>query len=177
MGKAGTGAKAGAVAGIIYGIIDGVFALLLLIVFKSDVMAFLAKEAATESSALGIKITAAQLYSSELEIAPIEGIIGGLIIGVILGIIFAYAHNKIPGKNMIVKGEIFGVILWVIFDVLLGALDISTYGLNYYSTSIALDVIALLVFGFMLGTLYNKWKANDEPMTDEQFAGGNSGNF
>lgn len=164
------------VAGFVYGIMDGVFALLLLVVFKSDVMKELAKLAATESAA-GVKVSASALYSLELELEPVEGIIGGLIMGVILGIIFAYTHNKIPGKNMIVKGEIFGVILWIVFDVLIGALDISTYGLTYYLLSIALGVIALLVFGFMLGILYNKCKEYDGPVPEEQFNNYGAGKF
>ena len=110
MWKVGTGAKAGAVAGLAYGILDGILAMATLIIFKADVMNELSKEASAES-AHGITVTAAALYSLTLNLAVAGGIIGGLIIGIILGIIFAYVHNKIPGKNMIVKGEVFGIIL------------------------------------------------------------------
>ncbi|AGO60975.1 MULTISPECIES: DUF6789 family protein [Ferroplasma] len=176
MGKAGLGAKAGVVAGLVYGILDGIFAYVVLVIFKTDVMKVMSTLAAKETS-LGIKVTGAQLYSTDLTLAPVEGIVGGLIIGIILGIIFAYTHNKIPGKNMIIKGEIFGLILWIIFDVLIGAVDISTYGLTYYIASIAFDIIPLVVFGFILGTLYNKWEVKDTPVTDEEFNKMNSGNL
>jgi hypothetical protein len=165
MGKVGTGAKAGSVAGLAYGILDAIFALITLTIFKSDIMKALSKEI----TASNIPITAAKLYSFTLDSAVIGGIIGGLIIGIILGIIFAYVHNKIPSKNIVIKGEIFGVILWIIFSVLLGALDIGIYGTTYYLTAIAFDIIPLLVFGFVLGTLYNKWDVKDQPMTDEEF--------
>ncbi len=168
MGKVGLGAKAGIVAGLVFGILDGIFAYIVLIIFKTDIMKVMSGLAAKETS-LGVKITGAQLYSTDLALAPAEGIIGGLIIGLILGIIFAYTHNKIPGKNMIIKGEIFGLVLWIIFDVLIGAIDINTYGLTYYLASIAFDIIPLIAFGFVLGTLYNKWEVKDRPMTDEEF--------
>lgn len=173
MGKVGTGAKAGLVAGLVYGIFSGIFGYATLTIYKADVMKFLAKEAATESSLNpSIHITAAELYSLEVDGVVAEAIIGGLIAGLILGIIFAYVHGKLPGKNMIIKGEMFGLILWVLFDVLLGSLDISSYGLLYYLTSIGLDIIALLIFGYLLGTLYNKWSENEAPLTDEQFNAG-----
>jgi hypothetical protein len=173
MGKAGSGAKAGVVAGLVYGILDGIFSYILLVIFKADIMKIMT-ELVPKDAALGIHVTAAQLYSDELAIEPVEGVIGGLIIGLILGIIFAYTHNKIPGKNMIIKGEIFGIILWIIFNVIIGAFDIKAYGITYYMVSIALAIIALVAFGFVLGTLYNKWGINDVPVTDEEFNKTNS---
>jgi len=180
MGKVGLGAKAGIVAGLVYGIIDGIFGYILFVILKTDIMKGMSKLSAQEYKLFKVHVTAAQLYSSTLASEPYEIAllaIGGLIVGLILGIIFAYVHNKIPGKNMIIKGEIFGVILWIIFSVLIGALNISTYGLVYYLSSIALSIVALIAFGFILGTLYNKWGTKDAPMTDEEFNKQNSGNL
>ena len=172
MGKTGTGAKAGALAGIIYGIFSGIFSFITLTLYKADIMKVLAIEAAKDYSLTGVHVTAASLYSAAVSIDVVLVIIGGLIAGVILGIIFAYVHGKLPGRNMIIKGEIFGLILWLIFDVLIGALNISTYGVLYYATGMGLGIISLLVFGYLLGTLYNKWGDQDVPMTDEQFNAG-----
>lgn len=172
MGKTGAGAKAGALAGIIYGIFSGIFAFITLTIYKADVMKVLAIDAAKESALTGVHVTAASLYSTAVSIAIVLDIIGGLIVGVILGIIFAYVHGKLPGKNMIIKGEIFGLILWLIFDVIIGAMDISTYGVLYYATGMGLGIISLLIFGYLLGTLYSKWGEQDVPITDEQFNAG-----
>jgi hypothetical protein len=77
---------------------------------------------------------------------------------------------------MSVKVEGFGMILWIIFGVLIGLNDLRISGTTYYLTSIVFGIIPLLVFGFILGVLYNKWEIKDKPMTDEEFNSGNAGN-
>ncbi len=164
-GEGSTGAEAGLIAGLIFGILDGIFAIITDTIFKSDILKVLTKELASEH----INISASSLYSLELDTGFIEAIIGGLIIGLILGIIFAYVHNKIPGKNIIIKGEMFGIILWIIFDLAIGALDISLYGISYYLVVLGLGVIGLIVFGYILGALFNKWSVAEQPVTDSEF--------
>ena len=156
MGKVGTGAIAGAIAGLAWGILGDMVGLISKTLFK-----IVAGHAAS--------INVAALYNQALNQAIIiRRIIGGLIIGIILVIIFAYAHNKIPGKNMVVKGEVFGLILWIIFGVLIGLIGIS-FGIVYYLILLLSNIIPLLVFGFILGVLYNKWEIKDKPITDEEF--------
>ncbi len=90
-------------------------------------------------------------------------------LGLILGIIFAYVYNKIPDKNAIIKGEIFGAILWLIFSVVVGLYNAMIFGLTYYMVSVALGIIPLIVFGYLLGVLYNKWNISTQPVTDTEF--------
>lgn len=54
----------------------------------------------------------------------LEGIIGGLILGAIFGIVVL----RLPGKNDKIKGMAFGLILWILVDVLIGYFSRSEYG-------------------------------------------------
>ena len=110
-------------------------------------------------------ITANSLYSLIIIIAPVGSVIVGLIGGAILGLIFAWAVGKLPGRNDKVKGVIFGMILWILFDVLFGLGSITEYGSLYYIVDIAGGFVGALAFGYVIGILYGKWSL--QPINDD----------
>ena len=156
MGRGSTGAKAGAVAGIIYGIILSVLTEVILFVEKSTVMAALAIYAKEFSSSI-ITLTASGLYNSEVVIEPVALIIEGIIGGLILGAIFGMAVHKLPGRNDKVKGIGFGIILWVLFDVLLGLGNRAEFGNTYFLLTVVAGLVAVIIYGYLLGLLFGKW--------------------
>jgi hypothetical protein len=165
MGRGSTGAKAGVVAGIIYGIILTVLSEIILFVEKSTVMAALTVYAKDLSNS-AITITASEIYNSEILIAPVGLIIEGIIGGLILGAIFGLVVHKLPGRNDKVKGIAFGIILWVLFDVLLGLGDRAELGNIYYLLTVISGLVGVVIYGYLLGLLFGKWWV--EPSTVNQ---------
>ncbi len=78
----------------------------------------------------------------------------------------AVSFTKIPGKSTAVKGLVFGFILWILLNVLFGIPNIGTYCLTYYLFGISGGIIAALVFGYLIGTLFGKW--NFSPIKQEE---------
>lgn len=155
MNSAGTGAKAGTVAGVVYGLIDAVFGVLSLVIFKPEIMSALSRLLA-QNNAAGL-FSAGSLYSIALVTTPVASFVGGIIIGLILGTIFGAFFDKIPGGSELRKGLIFGAILWLIFDLGIGALTLLEYGALAYAFDLGTSVAAVLVFVYLMSTLYNKW--------------------
>ena len=165
MGNGGIGAKAGLIAGPLYGIISGIGSYALLIVYKAQEMKYLAASITSAEKSLGI--TAATLYSIQLETAIIGGIIGGLIIGLILGFIFGHIYKKLPGRSDILKGVSFGIILWLIFNVGIGSFNIKALGITYYISSVGIGIIGVIVYGYLLGYFFGKWNGDAVEHLDE----------
>ena len=165
MGEYGTGAKSGLVAGLVYGIISGIIAVIGLSLAKTEIIATLNKYIANYPTLVSAGITANSLYSLIIIIAPVGSVIVGLIGGAILGLIFAWAVGKLPGRNDKVKGLIFGMILWILVDVLFGLGSITEYGSLYYIVDIAGGFVGALAFGYVIGILYGKWSL--QPINDD----------
>ncbi len=164
MNSAGTGGKAGAVAGLVYGFISGIFAAIGLVIFKSQIMSLLEK--VIQNNAAASVLTASGLYNIALISAPVMAVVVGVLIGLILGLIFGAFHDKLPGKGTVLKGIFFGLILWLIFDVGIGGLDIVEYGFTYYLFNIGTGIIAVLAFGYVLSLMYERWLPPDEMADD-----------
>lgn len=168
MSKLGNGAKAGAVAGVFYAIVGSVFSIVGLIVLKSEVLDNLSDYASTLSNLTGTQITGQSLYDSEFYGGPIGALLESVILGLILGLIFAYIYHRLPGKGGRPKGIVFGVILWLILGVGIGSLSIGAYGISYYLVSYVVGGLAgALVFGFLLGTLFDKWEEGEKQIEEE----------
>ena len=165
MGRGSTGAKAGAVAGILYGAVLAVLTEIILYVEKSSIMSALSVYAKEFSTSV-ITISASSIYNSEVTIAPVGLIIEGIIGGLILGAIFGVAVHRIPGRNDKVKGIAFGLILWILFDVLLGLLSRSEYGNTYYVLTVVAGLVSVVIYGYVLGVLFGKWWV--EPSSQKQ---------
>ena len=165
MGRGSTGAKAGAVAGILYGAVLAVLTEIILNVDKSSIMSALSVYAKEFSSSV-ITISASSLYNSEVIIEPVALVIEGIIGGLILGAIFGLAVHRIPGRNDKVKGIAFGIILWLLFDVLFGFLSRSEYGNTYYVLTVIAGLVSVVIYGYVLGVLFGKWWV--EPSSQKQ---------
>jgi len=101
-------------------------------------------------------------------IAPIGLIIEGINGGLILGVIFCLAVHKLPGRNDKVKGIAFGIILWLLFDVLLGVGNRSELGNTYYLLTVIAGVIGVVIYGYLLGLLFGKWWVEPSTVTQNE---------
>lgn len=152
MGSAGNGAKAGLIAGIAYGIVLGITSYFTLVSEKSTVIADI-----TSSLPSNTSFTPEQLYNIALIAAPVVVIIVGVIGGLILGAIYGKLVERIPGGSTVIKGVMFGVVLWFLGSVLLDVRDLSEYGVVYYLTDVATGLVGALIFGVLLGYFYGRF--------------------
>ncbi|MGQ9469908.1 MAG: DUF6789 family protein [Nitrososphaerales archaeon] len=148
MGKVVTSIKAGVVSGAIYGIILAPFTYFTLILFKEEFMSVFAS--------LPPSITPEQAYNIVLLIGPILVFIMGIILGLLSGIVYGWAYDKIPGRTSIIKGIVFGLILWLIFSVIIGLGNLQ-YGVTYYLYGLGEGLVSSLIFGLLLGFFYKRF--------------------
>ncbi|GEM_PF-1718348 len=165
MGKYGNGAKGGLLGGFAYGIISAIVTDATLVLYKSNVLSLLKTEIGSLPSN-PLNLTPEGMFSMMLVVAPIVLIISGLIVGVILGLIFAAVHNSLPSKDYRIKGVIFGIIIWVILDLLLGLYN-RGYGAGVYYITLAVEFGASLLYGYILGRLFNRWETRDKAVLEE----------
>jgi uncharacterized membrane protein YeaQ/YmgE (transglycosylase-associated protein family) len=160
MGSSGNGAKAGLIAGIAYGVVLAVVAYAALVANKSTVISSITSSLSKSSST--VNITPEQVYNIALIVAPVFVVILGLVGGLILGAIYGRFVEKIPGGTTLMKGVIFGIILWLLVSVLGGVGDLGSYGAGYYLTNIAAGLVGALIFGVLLGTFYGRFSKPKE---------------
>jgi len=151
LGRIGTGAKAGVVSGIVYGAISAVFAYISSPMIKEQMMAVIEETLPPNSL-----VTTEQIYEFLLIFGAVVTVIVGVVTGVILGVVYGWGYEKFPGGNSIYKGLVFGIILWVIVDVLLGLGNLQ-YGTTYFALSLAWGLVIALIFGALLGVFYDKF--------------------
>jgi len=101
-------------------------------------------------------VTAEQVYELLLVFGAVVTVIIGVVAGVIIGVVYGWAYEKVPGGNSIYKGLIFGIILWVIRDVLLGLGNLQ-YSTTYFALSLAWGLVIALIYGALLGVFYDKF--------------------
>jgi hypothetical protein len=159
MGSAGNGAKAGVVAGIAYGIILGIVSYFTLLSTKSTVISVLSQDLPSNSP-----FTPDQLFGIALLLTPVIVIIAGVIGGLILGAIYGKVIERIPGGSTIIKGIIFGAILWLLVSVL-GGIGNIRYGLQYYLVQVGVGLAGALLFGVLLGYFYGRFMRPKETYT------------
>jgi hypothetical protein len=150
MGNIAEGAKAGLLSGIVYGILDSLFGIVYLTIFKNDIISVL-----KSSIPPGSSISATSLYNLTLSLAVVGGILGGIIIGLILGLIFSAVYGHLPGSSATSKGLVFGLIMWLLFNVLLGLANLR-FGILYYGLGVIGGLLSSLIFGAILGKLYDR---------------------
>lgn len=165
MSKVGNGAKAGVVAGIVYGIIASVFVITALLLYKTQILDTI--NTVLQSRNLPTQVTAEEVFNIALYALPAVEIIAGIIVGLILGIVFAYVEKSLPGSSAKTKGIILGIILWVFLGILLNLSNLREYGATYFGLSAGGSLIGSIVYGFILGALYEKWQKSEMPVTDE----------
>ena len=77
--------------------------------------------------------------------------------GLILGAIYGKVLERIPGGTPVIKGIIFGAVLWLLVSVLGGLGDLGSYGAEYYLANIGAGLLGALVFGVLLGYFYARF--------------------
>jgi hypothetical protein len=159
MGSASNGAKAGVVAGIAYGILLSIVSYFTLISIKSTVISVLSQNLPSNSP-----FTPEQLFGIALLLTPVIVAVAGVIGGLILGVIYGKLIEKIPGKSPVIKGIIFGTVLWLLVSVLGGYNNIG-YGLEYYLVQVGTGLAGALLFGVLLGYFYGRFMRPKETYT------------
>lgn len=147
------GVRAGFIAGLVYGILDAVIAIILVLSFREEVIASL-NVYLTQYHALFGDRSAVDLFNLSVSLIPMISVSGGVALGTFLGALFAGSYEKLPGRGARAKGISLGLILWLILSVLLGLLNIGPFGIYYYLSGAAGGLVATVVYGYLLGTLY-----------------------
>jgi|SRR3984957_18367504 len=159
MGSASNGAKAGVVAGVAYGILLSIVSYFTLLSIKSSVISVLSQNLPPSSP-----FTPEQLFGIALLLTPVIVAVGGVIGGLILGAIYGKLIEKIPGRSPVMKGIIFGAVLWLLVSVLGGYGNIQ-YGLEYYLVQVGTGLAGALLFGVLLGYFYGRFTRPKETYT------------
>ena len=145
----GRGAKAGAISGVVLGVI---LAVLYYIVFLSLTDTI---KSAIGGTTLPSGVSIDQVFALALTFLVVGVVVGSIIIGVILGVVFAAVHNMyMKGQSLAMRGLVFGVIIWLIglgFNV-----SNFYYGTAYVAASVVIGLVASLIYGYLLGTLYGR---------------------
>ncbi len=158
MGSAGNGAKAGLVAGIVYGVILAIVSYFTLVADKSTIIADITKSMPASETTF----TPDQIYSIALVAAPIVVVVLGVLGGLVLGAIYGKVFERVPGMTSLVKGIIFGVVLWLLISVLGDLGDYGTYGALYYLSEVGTGLVGALIFGAVLGYFYSRFNRTKE---------------
>ena len=148
MGKASTGAKAGLVSGLIYSAITAGLAYYSMLRFKEEILSKI-----EEGLPPDVPIPKEQIYQMALISAPIGAFLFSLVLSVIIGVIFGLVYEKLPGSRGVTKGIVVGIALWIV-SLVLNIGNLYMPGLLF---SLVTGLIASLVYGGLLGILYDKF--------------------
>jgi len=147
MGKASTGAKASLLSGLIYSALSAALTYYSMLKMKDFVISAIEASLPPNSP-----ITAEQAYKLALMTGPIGAFIFGLILAIVIGTIFGVLYEKNPGSRGTSKGIFIGVALWVISLVL----NLQSLRMPGFLFSLLMGLIISLVYGALLGTLYDR---------------------
>ena len=136
---------------MVYGILDAILASVILFALKNTII-----NAITTRLPAGSTISAIAVYNLAIVLVIFVAIFGGIILGLVLGLIFGAVENHIPGKTGVIKGLIFGIVMWLLLSVLGGLPNLSTYGSTFYLAEIAVGLVISLLFGYLMGTLFDR---------------------
>ena len=151
-------AKAGAVAGVIYGFLSAIAGIIYMVVMREEVISTIR----TALSAYGdLPITAEDVYPMSLVGAIPGGLINGLIVGVILAFVFAIIYKELIGKNSMIKGLCFSILILIavgLGEMAAPGLSAGIILLNSrFLPSLALGVLFFLAYGYLLGMFYDRF--------------------
>jgi CDP-diglyceride synthetase len=83
----------------------------------------------------------------------------GIAFGLAFGVIFAAAEtNFLRGKSLLIKDVVFGFILWLI-SLALNVNGGLAYGGTYLLEYALVSVVANMIFGYLLGSLYGRYSS------------------
>ncbi len=160
MAEYGRGAKAGLVAGIVWGITVAVLLISLLTIFKSDVLNSI-------STVPTVNMTPDQLYTITLEFGAGFAVLTGIIGGVVLGAVFAAVYQfYLKSSSIRIRGLVFGIVLWLI-DLGINGTGGSASGVEYFTISIIGYLAASLLYGYLLGYLFERFTSRRPSVLEE----------
>lgn len=145
----GRGASSGAIAGVVLGVILAILYFVLFTILTSSI------KSAIQATTLPSGVTVDQVFALALTFLLVGVVVGSIILGVFLGIIFAAVHVMyMKGKSLAMRGLVFGIVIWLIGL----AFNISNfyYGTAYVASSVVIGLVASLIYGYLLGTLYGR---------------------
>ena len=148
MGKASTGAKAGLLSGLIYSALSAALAYYSMIRLKDFIISIIEASLPPNSP-----ITAEQAYRLALMTGPIGAFIFGILLTVIIGTVFGVLYEKVPGSRGVTKGIFIGIALWVISLIL----NLQSLGMPGLPFTLLTGLIISLLYGALLGTLYDRF--------------------
>lgn len=82
----------------------------------------------------------------------------GIVAGLIFGLIFGAVSGLIPGKRMLTKGLLFGIVLWLILHVGVDYLNYLRYGATFYFTDICLGLLTSVIYGTLLALFFERYQ-------------------
>lgn len=147
-------AKAGMVGGLAYGGVTAVSESILLLT-ANDIRSQIQLDLFTGQN---VGLTVDQLVTLAILIVILASIIGGVIIGAILGLVFAGVNSRfLKGRTILAKALLFGLVLWII-NSLINLTGLFDYGVVYGIVELGLGLAASLVYGYLLGRLYPRFR-------------------
>ncbi len=150
MGQVGVGAKSGLLAGSVWGLMSALGFYAIVQVFPDAWTAQL--ESRFPPGTFPEEFLA--FASNLLIVIPL---ILGIVVGPILGMIFSAIHDKyLKSRRIEYRGILFSLVLWLVYDVLDGISSLA-FGLDYYLAGAGLGFLDNLVFGFLMGNLYQRF--------------------
>ena len=162
MGSFFAGVKAGTLAGILYAAGLGFFAGLVLVAFKSEVIAYISQpqEYAVVCGVTGsaTNSTALQLcYSSQFALfVPFMAFVI-FFVALFWSALFGIWYERFPGQNAATKGEVLATAMVVVTFLLIGF----PYGYAFsYDTALVSGTFLIvwsILFGYVLGRSYRRY--------------------
>ncbi len=98
------------------------------------------------------------MLSSMMSAPPIAGWIAHLMIGAaIWGGLFVFFYDKLPGKNGMLKGLLFGGAAWVLMMIaIMPMAGAGLFGMNLGVMAPVMTLMLHLIFGLVLGLVFDK---------------------
>jgi hypothetical protein len=151
-------AKAGMIAGLAQG------AIIAFGEFLDFQLSGPTRQAIQNTTLTGSSLTVDQLVTLALSITVLASVLGGVVAGAILGLIFSAIKNRYMKHSSVrARAIVFGLTLWLISSLIsLTGLD---YGVEYVLATIAFGLVGSLVYGYLLGTLFPRFrrKISEQP--------------
>ena len=81
-------------------------------------------------------------------------------------IVYSIIYKGLPGKNGILKGLLYGFILWLVSSIPMNLLDFLANNQVYYLIKIVPELIQYIIVCLIIGILYDK--LNDEKQGNKE---------
>jgi len=157
LGRVTVGIKAGVVAGVVYGVIGAVANYFKLLWLRELILPLI-----VAAIPAGYEIGVEEAFALVLISGSFFVFLVGVAMGLIVGGIYGWGYERIPGGTSLFKGLVFGVVIWIVLDVVLGFANLS-YGFVFYVVSLVVGLVSSLIFGVLISIFYNKYMPKQLP--------------